>query len=133
MAVVTGTPWDLALDQSAGGDRTEAISARSAYQDSLYERAILVDIRPNLVRRRDGELPAHLDAAVVEARELITWLVEHSGRRVILVSDDGVEAAGIASALSEVRLASPGHLTGGFGAWLAAGLPTRAYQQRSIQ
>lgn len=125
MAVVTGTPWDLALDQSSAEGLSAAVSARCAYQDALYGRATLVDIRPALVRRRDGELPASLNVAVVEPRELITWLIERGpAHRAILVSDDGEEAAGIAGALAEVRLASPEHLRGGFAAWLAAALPT---------
>lgn len=158
MAVVTGTPWDLALDQRSYSSpaasaaspvpttatslshvvvpaatspapitstATRNLSARAAYQHALYGRAVLVDLRAEDVRRADGDLDPALSPVPVLPRELITWLVQRgSDRDIALISDDGAEAAAVASALAEVSLAQLGHVTGGFAAWRDAGLPT---------
>ena len=159
MAVVTGTPWDLALDQrahratpahpaarpvatatsfpgaavppvstataaatSSAGSST--LSARAAYQHALYGRTVLVDLRTADVRRVEGDLDPALTPVPVPPRDLITWLVQRgSDRDIVLVSEDGAEAAAVAEALAEVSLAQLGHVTGGFAAWRDAGLP----------
>lgn len=145
MAVTTGTPWDLALDQSAhratpsspptpvpaltAGSRArhavQAISPRAAFQDILYHRATVVDIRGEPAWNSGEDTAGVPDAAVVAPHTLITWLVQRTDSRpVILLSDDGVQAAHIAQGLADVALAFPAFLDGGFAAWRAAGLPT---------
>ena len=129
MAVVTGTPWDLALEQTehAGAPATSAAqgtSPRSAYQSALYQRAHLVDIRSAADRVVQGQIPSVLAHSVIDVAQLITWLVQcGDARPTIVISDDGEQAAGIARALSEVRLATVAYVQGGFAAWQCAGLP----------
>ena len=164
MSVITGTPWDLALNQrayrapivdapigtgSAGtgpiaagspsaasrpaaatvadaASPTGQLSARAAYQQSLYQRASIVDIRTGDERARTGHLREVPQIVEIDPAELIVWLVQHdSDPPVILLSQDGAEAAAVSTALAEVDLADVAHIYGGFLAWQQAGLPVR--------
>lgn len=127
MAVTTGTPWDLALDQGKHArppysDR--AISARAAYQRALYGRAVLVDLRTDDQRRSHGRLGPGLTTVTVPPRALVTWLVQRdTARDVVLISQDGAEAGDVAEALADVSLAQLTYVPGGVAAWRSAGLP----------
>lgn len=131
MAVITGTPWDLALNQRAHrapvieptGPETGPLSARAAFQQVLYQRARIVDIRTTQERDHTGHLDDVPDVVEIDVTELIVWLVQHdSAVPVILLSQDGAEAAAISSALAEVDLADVAHVHGGFVAWERSGL-----------
>lgn len=52
--------------------RLRRISVRAAYQEVLYGRALLVDIRPAAQRAAEGEVAAHLSPLVVE-RNVLEW------------------------------------------------------------
>ncbi|HLS25579.1 MAG TPA: rhodanese-like domain-containing protein [Beutenbergiaceae bacterium] len=108
MTVITGTPWDLALNQSAhrapnnvtapvnssrsrtssgapaiiprGRDRSTVspLSPRAAYQQALHRRARIVDIRTAAERDRYGLVHALPEVAEISQPELVAWLVEHA-------------------------------------------------------
>ncbi len=155
MAITTGTPWDLALNQrvhrapagvrSAAPPRSltvppgtdappgtgealgaGALSARAAYQQALYRRARIVDIRTEAERDRWGSVHDVPGVAEIDRAALVEWLVEHrSGAPVVLLSQEGAEAAAVSSALAEVGLPPVVPVDGGFLAWSRAGLPVR--------
>ena len=99
--------------------------------------ALLVDIRPEAQRRREGEIPG----AVVIERNVLEWrLAPDSDHRIPeLVDDDQVViitcSAGYASSLAaaslqQVGLVNATDLDGGFLAWDAAGLPVAPFGYR---
>jgi len=120
MAVTTGTTWDILLNESPTPLASSATttSPRAAYQSALYGRAVIVDLRSDRRRDRDGHLPAELDVAVVGRLELGVWLRESLATRVLLLDEDGARAARLA------RGTTVAAVEGGFAAWVAAGLPT---------
>ena len=98
-------------------DDARDVSARAAYQDALYGRAVLLDLRPEQTRARDGRLGG-LD--VVELRPGLD-LSALSAAPIVHLVGDGLEPAEFAGF-------DPGHprvhrVVGGFAAWRAAGLP----------
>lgn len=111
---------------SAPIDPTDVtVSARAAFQDALYDRTILVDLRPSPARAVAGELPARLGAIVLDgdtARGLrdISRLAGETS--VTLVSSDGLHAHRVAALLRRSGLWVSA-VTGGFTGWRAAGLP----------
>ncbi|HLS15562.1 MAG TPA: rhodanese-like domain-containing protein [Beutenbergiaceae bacterium] len=127
MAVTTGTPWDLALDQGKHARPLysgRAISARAAYQRALYGRAVLVDLRTDDQRRSHGRFGPALTAVTVPPRALVTWLVRRNTTGdVIVISQDGTQADDVTEALADVSLAQLTYVPGGVAAWRSAGLP----------
>ncbi len=104
----------------ASPDPQAAISPAAAYQDALYERATLVDLRPGAVRDRQG-IPADpvaarpLDPAALSGYADLVRLAESSP--VILLSADGSHAERIAAHLRSLGLGEVTALRGGFTAW----------------
>ncbi|GHI87016.1 rhodanese-like domain-containing protein [Streptomyces xanthophaeus] len=105
------------------------VSPQEAYEASL-EGALLVDIRYQALRERDGLIPG---ALVVERNELEWRLDPQGSHRAAEATDHGLQVVvicneGYASSLAAVSLHALGlhratDLTGGFQAWKAAGLP----------
>ncbi|MFI8362704.1 rhodanese-like domain-containing protein [Streptomyces sp. NPDC085612] len=105
------------------------VGAREAYEASL-SGALLVDIRYQALRERDGLIPG---ALVVERNEL-EWRLDPLGShrapeatghdlRVVLVCNEGYASSLAAASLHALGLHRATDLTGGFQAWKAAGLP----------
>jgi rhodanese-related sulfurtransferase len=111
-------------------DRLEPEQALAAVRDG----AILVDIRTQEQRERDGSIPG----AVVHARNVLEWRVDpdsgHSDprlssdldRRIVLVCNEGYQSSLAAATLQDLGFRRATDLTGGFQAWVAAGLPISA-------
>ncbi|MDO5626815.1 MAG: hypothetical protein Q4G43_00710 [Mobilicoccus sp.] len=101
-------------------------TARAAFQDALYERSVVIDLRPAPARAVDGSLG--VDAVVVDdprdALAVVQRVAQHSA--VVLVSSDGVFAARIAAHLRMLGLPWVDAVDGGFHAWRSAGLPLAA-------
>ncbi|SED80348.1 rhodanese-like domain-containing protein [Ruania alba] len=128
MAVTTGTAWDVILSARpvAPEPGSTALSVRATYQQALYERALLVDLRAEQTRR-DGAVHPDLAAVTVSPQELVSWLVNNPDTRpVVLLSEDGEQAREAAETLGELGLAQVSYAVGGFHAWLQAGLPARS-------
>jgi rhodanese-related sulfurtransferase len=95
--------------------------------------AVLVDIRPAGQRAREGEVPG----ALTVERNVLEWrfdpasdarLPEATGYDVdvIILCSEGYTSSLAADALRSLGLHRATDLDGGFHAWAAAGLPTRA-------
>lgn len=100
--------------------------------------ALLVDIRSELARDRDGVVPGaiHIPRTVLEWRlePAGTWRNPHVGSldsRVILLCEHGYSSALAAATLVELGYARAGDVIGGFDAWRGAGLPIRRASERS--
>ncbi|MBT2451505.1 sulfurtransferase [Streptomyces sp. ISL-43] len=92
--------------------------------------ALLVDIRYQALRERDGLIPG---ALVIERNEL-EWRLDPEGShrlpqatdrdvRVIVICNEGYASTLAAASLHALSLPNATDLTGGFQAWRAAGLP----------
>jgi rhodanese-related sulfurtransferase len=96
----------------------------------LAEGALLVDIRPVELRRRDGEVPG----AVIVDRNVLEWRLAptsahrlpdagEADRTVVVLCNEGYASTLAAVTLRELGLRGATDLDGGFQAWAAAGLP----------
>ena len=98
-------------------------------QAAAEHGALIVDIRSQDARARDGAIPGarHVPRTVLEWRVASPeWSnPELRGRRLILVCDHGCSSILAAASLVDLG-AEAGDVVGGFEAWLAAGLPTTA-------
>ena len=97
--------------------------------DEQAAGAVLVDIRSETQRSRDGEI----HGATRHPRNVLEWRLdpacEHRdpsiaepGRRVILVCDEGYQSSLAAATVRRLGLDAT-DVIGGFQAWRAAGLP----------
>jgi rhodanese-related sulfurtransferase len=105
---------------------------------AVAEGALLVDIRPDAQRRREGEIPG---ATLIE-RNVLEWRlapssahrideVDEPGRVVVIVCSEGYASSLAAASLQLLGLRGATDLIGGFHAWEAKGLPTVAYRHGS--
>jgi rhodanese-related sulfurtransferase len=98
--------------------------------DAVRSGAILVDIRPEFQRRRDGEIPG---AIVVERNHLEWRLHPASSGRIeeavdedvhwIVICDEGYASSLAAATLQLIGLRRATDVVGGFRGWRAASLP----------
>jgi rhodanese-related sulfurtransferase len=113
--------------------RLRRVSARAAYQEVLYDRAVLVDIRPAAQRAAEGEVAPHLNPLVVE-RNVLEWRFDprHESRlpvadftaRVLVLCQEGYTSSLAADALLRLGVHRATDVVGGFRAWREAGLPS---------
>jgi rhodanese-related sulfurtransferase len=115
------------LDEArAGLDRVDPRQAHEALRDG----ALLIDIRSDSQRERDGLIPG----ARFIARNVFEWrcdpssdwndgeVVEDTDRRVIVFCNEGYQSSLAAATLKQFGFANAADLIGGFQAWAAAGL-----------
>lgn len=119
------SPVELLLRRARG--RLDRLAPRRVSSE-LDRGAVLVDIRPQTQRTRDGELPGAVAVCrnVLEWRcdELSPWRDERlCGRRLILICDQGFQSSLAAAALQGLGRTGATDVIGGFQGWLAAGLP----------
>ena len=106
--------------------RVDPDAARTA----IDAGAVLIDIRAESQRERDGVVPG----SVFIARNVLEWRcdpdgshrdarVADPGRRLIVMCDAGFQSSLAAATLQELGHADATDLDGGFQAWRAAGLP----------
>jgi rhodanese-related sulfurtransferase len=95
--------------------------------------AVLVDIRPEAQRAREGGIPG----AVVVERNVLEWRFDPASearlpwvsgydQQVIVFCSEGYTSSLAAAALQELGLAGATDIIGGYVAWAAEGLPTCA-------
>jgi rhodanese-related sulfurtransferase len=93
--------------------------------------ALLVDIRPEAQRAREGGIPG----ALVIERNVLEWRLDPTSewripeadshdREVVIVCSEGYTSSLAAAALQDLGVVRATDLIGGFHAWAAAGLPT---------
>lgn len=108
--------------------RVSPKEARAAWTDG----ALLIDIRPDAQREREGEIPGALtlERNVLEWRldpaspDRIAEITSHA-QRVILVCQEGYASSLAAASLQDLGMVNATDLDGGIVAWAAAGLPFR--------
>jgi rhodanese-related sulfurtransferase len=104
-------------------------------RDAMRGGAVLVDIRAESQRKRDGVVPG----SVFVARNVLEWRcdprgshrdarVADPGRSVIVMCDEGFQSSLAAATLQELGHERATDLTGGFQAWRAAGQPVTPLQ-----
>jgi rhodanese-related sulfurtransferase len=97
---------------------------------SLTRGALLVDIRSNHARGRDGVVPG----AIHVPRTVLEWRFEPGGRwrspwagsldqQLVVMCQDGYSSILAAASLADLGYASVADVEGGFARWRAAGLP----------
>lgn len=96
-------------------ERRQRLSPRAAFQELLFERALLVDLRPRAQRATEGEI-----APTLRRGPIVT-----PGRRLILLCQDGQASSRAADALVRLGLHHTTDVVGGFAAWRSLGLPVR--------
>ena len=110
----------LGLDRLAPSDAAAALAAG----------AVLIDIRSELQRERDGVVPG----SVFLPRNVLEWRcdpaspyrderVSDASKRLIVMCDEGYQSSLAAANLKRLGLEHATDLVGGFQAWRAAGLP----------
>jgi rhodanese-related sulfurtransferase len=102
----------------------------AAAREAIDAGAILVDIRADSQRERDGVVPG----AVFIARNVLEWRCDPEGshrdervadpqRPLIVMCNEGYQSSLVAATLQQLGHADATDLDGGFQAWRAAGLP----------
>src|SRR5205085_4674467 len=99
--------------------------------------ALLIDIRPTVQRRWEGEVPG----AIRVERNVLEWrldpasahrlaeLTDHD-QEIVVMCSEGYASSLVAAILVDLGYASAGDLEGGFQAWAGAGLPVRRRRPR---
>lgn len=99
--------------------------------DAVHDGAVVVDIRSEVQRARDGLIPG----AIFHPRNVLEWRCDASsghddprlsgdlGQHLILVCNEGYQSSLAAATLHELGFTRATDLVGGFQAWAAAGLP----------
>ena len=96
----------------------------------MAEGAVLIDVRSELQRERDGVVPG----SVFFPRNVLEWRcdpdspawdarVGDRGRLLIVMCDEGYQSSLAAANLKRLGFERATDLAGGFQAWRAAGLP----------
>ena len=94
--------------------------------------ALLIDIRPTVQRRWEGEVPG----AVVVERNVLEWRLDPASahrlaeitdhdREIVVMCSEGYASSLVAAMLVDLGFTSAADLDGGFQAWAKAGLPVR--------
>jgi rhodanese-related sulfurtransferase len=114
----------------AARSRLERVAPAEAAA-AVADGAVLVDIRSERQRERDGVIPG----ARCFPRNVLEWradpesgasdpeLAADLGRRVIVVCDEGYQSSLAAATLQQLGFLRATDLVGGFQAWREAGLP----------
>jgi rhodanese-related sulfurtransferase len=118
---------------AAARARLARLAPNEAWQ-AVRDGAVIVDIRSEVQRERDGVIPG----ALFHPRNVLEWradptsphrdpsLAGDPSRVVIVVCDEGYQSSLAAAVLQDLGLARATDLVGGFQAWRAAGLPVGA-------
>jgi len=111
------------------------VSARAAYQEVIFGRAVLVDIRPQAQREREGQVHGDLAPVVIE-RNVLEWRLDPRipsslpmadlDLRVIVICQEGYTSSLAADALLRLGVHRSTDVVGGFAAWCTSGLPRQS-------
>jgi rhodanese-related sulfurtransferase len=121
------TAEDLLAEARRGLARLEPHEAASAISAGA---AVLIDIRSELQRERDGVVPN----SVFFPRNVLEWRcdpasphrderVTGASRRLIVMCDEGYQSSLAAANLRRLGFEDATDVAGGFQAWRSAGLP----------
>jgi rhodanese-related sulfurtransferase len=118
---------ELLEEARAGLDRLTPAQALGAMRE---EGAVVIDIREDERRARDGRVPG----AVEIARNVLEWRcapgsewrderVSDPAKRVVLMCNEGYQSSLAAATLQQLGLNRATDMDGGFQRWRADGLP----------
>ena len=127
------TADQLLADARRGLERLEPSEAASA----IAAGAVLIDVRSELQRERDGVVPG----SVFFPRNVLEWRCDPSSSyrdervadasgRLIVMCNEGYQSSLAAANLKRLGFDSATDLAGGFQAWRAAGLPISPAERR---
>jgi rhodanese-related sulfurtransferase len=116
---------------SEARERLERVAPEQA-QAAARAGALLIDIRSEVQRERDGVIPG----SRFIARNVLEWrcdpaspwhdpVVKDSHARLIVICNEGYQSSLAAATLHRLGLVDATDVIGGFRAWKAAGLPVR--------
>lgn len=120
---------DLMLAEAR--DRLRRLSPSAAFDAMAHSQAILVDIRPEVQRAQEGNIPG----ALIVERNVLEWRFDPKSEarlqiatsydlQIIVFCSEGYTSSLAAAALQELGLWRATDIEGGFQGWLTAGLPT---------
>lgn len=114
--------------------RLQRVTPRAAFQEVLWRRATLVDIRPEAQRAVEGEPAASIAALTIE-RNVLEWRLDPRSDarlpiaapdlRVIVLCQEGYASSLAADSLARLGVRHATDVIGGFAAWRSLGLPVR--------
>lgn len=120
------TIHELVQQASARIDRLQPAEAHAA----MREGALLIDVRSDAARERDGIVPGslHVPRTVLEWRldPGSEWRSPHApelDEHVVVLCDHGFSSVLAAATLAELGFTRSADVVGGFAAWREAGLP----------
>jgi len=109
--------------------RLERLDPRDAAYAAVAG-AMLVDIRPQLNRDTEGEIPG----ALIIDRNVLEWRLDPASDAripqaaydawIVLFCNEGYASSLAATSLQDLGIICATDMTGGYRAWRAAGLPT---------
>jgi rhodanese-related sulfurtransferase len=123
---------------SEARERLERVAPERA-QAAMRAGALLIDIRSEVQRERDGVIPG----SRFIARNVLEWrcdpaspwhdpVVTDGHARLIVICNEGYQSSLAAATLHRLGLVDATDVIGGFQAWNAAGLPVRRSRPRAI-
>ena len=112
-------------------DRLRRLSPATAFDAVSHSRAVLVDIRPEGQRVKEGSIPG----ALLVERNVLEWrfdpasdarlrIATNYDLQIVVFCSEGYTSSLAAAALQGLGLWRATDIVGGFQAWLNAGLPT---------
>ncbi|HEX6492548.1 MAG TPA: rhodanese-like domain-containing protein [Candidatus Dormibacteraeota bacterium] len=118
----------LLAEARAGLVRLDPLAAAAAWRDG----ALLVDIRPEAQRRREGDVPG----AVLIERNVLEWRLDPTSphclpevlgheQPILVLCSEGYASSLAAATLRRLGLVNATDVAGGFQAWRRAGLPAK--------
>jgi rhodanese-related sulfurtransferase len=127
------TADELLAEARRGLSRLEPVEAASA----ISSGAVLVDVRSELQRQRDGVVPG----SVFFPRNVLEWRCDPASpgrdervsdlcRQLIVMCDEGYQSSLAAANLRRLGFERATDLAGGFRAWRASGLPVEPHGAR---
>ena len=131
-AAAAAPPGARTIDQLLAQARTRLDRLTPAPAFAAFSHgAVLVDIRPEAQRAREGGIPG----ALIVERNVLEWrfapasdarlpCVHGYDHEIIVFCSEGYTSSLAAAALQDLGLSRATDLDGGFLAWAAAGLPT---------
>ena len=128
-------PLSSLLDEARA--RISRLEPREAFA-AAAAGALIVDIRGDAARHRDGVVPGalHVPRTVLEWRFApdSKWRnreVGGLGRRLIVICEHGYSSSLAAATLVDLGFSRAAEVIGGFDAWCAAGLPVERVRPRT--
>jgi rhodanese-related sulfurtransferase len=112
----------------------------AAAHEEMAAGAVLVDIRPAAQRSAEGEIPG----SVVVERNHLEWRLDPESdarlpwatgydHRILVICQEGYTSSLAAAALLDLGIARATDVVGGYRAWVAAGLPSAAAGDKTVE